>query len=86
MREERRPADGKVAIPGGRQGPDLKPRPGRSDSSEVHAQEDEKMKPRKLREHSYLYRDLEGMSVTGIQKTKQMQKGTIINSRENTKL
>lgn len=41
---------------------------------------------RKLREHSYLYRDLEGMSVTGIQKTKQMQKGTIINSRENKKL
>lgn len=88
MSEERPPADGEVAIPGGRQGPGLKPRLGRSDSSEVHAQEDEteKMKPRKLREHSYLYRDLEGMSVTGIQKTKQMQKGTIINSRENTKL
>lgn len=41
---------------------------------------------RRLREHSYLYRDLEGMSVTGIRKTKQIQKGTIINSRENKKL
>ena len=41
MSEERPPADGEVAIPGGRQGPDLKPRLGRSDSSEVHAQEDE---------------------------------------------
>lgn len=41
MSEERPPADGEVGIPGGQQGPDLKPRLGWSDSSEVRAQEDE---------------------------------------------
>ena len=80
------PGRWRSGAPGGRQGPDLKARLGWSDSSEVRAQEDETEKMWGNREHSYLHRGWEGMSVTGIRKTQQMQKGTVITSRENKKL